>query len=254
MKIVMACLAFIASASAALAADAGPVVAPGPFAPPPAFPAARANPDPTITPGPFDPPPAYSRVRVYDWTGFYLGINGGAVLGTTNWYSTPDLAGGALKTSSGLIGGTAGYNLQAGDAVVVGAEADMDWTGAAGTIAPTSCAPCSFKSPWFATTRLRLGYAFNNILPYVTGGVAIAEFDANMRGAPAGTAVSNNLGWTVGGGIEVAITEALRAKAEYLYANLNGFSCYGPCGGGPISFNVSTNVVRAGLNYRFWTN
>jgi opacity protein-like surface antigen len=101
--------------------------------------------------------------------------------------------------------------------------------------------------------RLRFGYAFDTILPYITGGVAIANFNADIVGAPFGTATATNLGWTAGAGIEFAITNALRAKVEYLHADLNGFSCNVACGGGPVSFNVNANVIRAGLNYRLWT-
>jgi opacity protein-like surface antigen len=44
----------------------------------------------------------------------------------------------------------------------------------------------------------------------------------------------------------------LTAKAEYLYADFNGFSCNVACGGGPISINARENIIRAGLNYRIW--
>jgi len=234
MKIVMACIAFIASGSTALA----------------------ASPEPVVTPGPFDPPPAYvssyGASKVYDWTGFYLGINGGGAFDKTNWTSSPDNTGGVFNSSGGLVGGTAGYNLQFGQPWVYSVEADMDWSNIRGSVSPPSCAPCNFTVPWLATVRLRFGYAFGVVLPYVTGGAAIGGLSANLAGAPAGTANSQNLGWTAGGGVEFAITGALRAKVEYLYINLNGFSCYGPCGGGPISFNPSGSVIRAGLNYRLW--
>ncbi len=74
----------------------------------------------------------------------------------------------------------------------------------------------------------------------------------NTTGAPFGTDYANNLGWTAGLGIEVVVWGPWTAKLEYLYADLNGFSCNVACGGGPISFNVRENVVRAGLNYRIW--
>jgi outer membrane immunogenic protein len=68
------------------------------------------------------------------------------------------------------------------------------------------------------------------------------------------------LGWTVGVGLEYGFTEALRAKVEYLYVDLNGFSCNTGCSGspvvpgGPVSFTMHDNVIRAGLNYRLWIN
>ena len=105
---LIAGIAFIASCGAALAADAQAVVTPGPFAPPPAYPAVQSYPTTVVAPGPFAPPPAYPVVPVYDWTGFYVGINGGAAFGTTNWFSVPNTTGGSTNLTSGLIGGTAG--------------------------------------------------------------------------------------------------------------------------------------------------
>lgn len=241
---VMTSIAFIASAGAAFAADA--VIAPGPFDAPPAFPS-------TVTPGPFDAPPAFPQSKVYDWTGFYLGINGGGAFSNIKWFSGPDAIGGTQTVDSGLIGGTAGYNLQGNEPVVVGFEADMDWSSLKGTISPPTClAGCQLTLPWLATGRLRIGYAFDRIMPYVTGGVAVGPLQATIVGSPFGTETGGNLGWTAGAGVEFAISGPLRAKIEYLHVDLNGFTCDGACNGGPVSFNLYSNVVRAGLNYRFW--
>ncbi|HML08773.1 MAG TPA: outer membrane protein [Xanthobacteraceae bacterium] len=249
-----ASIALIASAGAALAADTGAVITPGPFSPPPAFPARQ---QPTVTPGPFDPPPAFARTNVYDWTGFYVGINGGGAFGISDWSSVPDLTSGRSDISGGQVGGTAGYNLQTGEPYVLGVEADLDWSSVHGTASPASCAPnCEIKNPWLATVRLRFGYAFGAFMPYASGGVAIGRLDANIVGTPFGTDGETNLGWTAGAGLEVALWGPLRAKVEYLHVDLNGFSCGVACAGasgGPISFNVNDNIIRAGLNYRLWT-
>ncbi len=260
MKTMMAAgIALIASAGAALAADAQAVITPGPFAPPPAY-SAQSSSVPTVAPTLFAPPPAYPAVRVYDWTGFYVGINGGGAFGGTHWFSVPNAVGGTSNLSGGLIGGTAGYNLQTGEPYVLGVEADLDWADLKATTAPTACAPnpdCQLAVPWLATARLRFGYALDTllpILPYVTGGVAVGDLNADIVGKPLGTASATNLGWTAGAGIEFALSTALRAKVEYLYVDLDGFSCDFACGGGPVSFNVKTNVIRAGLNYRLWAH
>ena len=192
MKTAIASLMLIASAGAACAADA--VIAPGPLSAPPAFP---ARPGPLVRPGPFDAPPAYGPppFRVYNWTGFYLGLDGGGVLGKTSWGSLPDLTNGNVSNVGGLVGGTIGYNLQAGDSVVLGAEADLDWSGLKATIAsasaPSCTTNCQLSMPWLATVRLRGGYSFGGVLPYLTGGVAITHFDASIAGTPFGTQLSD---------------------------------------------------------------
>jgi len=246
--VVMTGIAFIASAGAAFAADAGPVVVPGPFEAPPAYPA-------VVNPGPFDAPPAFPQSRLYDWTGFYLGLNGGGAFNSIKWFSVPDGIGGTQSAASGLIGGTAGYNLQANDPVVVGFEGDIDWSSLQRTVSPPTClAGCQLALPWLATARLRIGYAFGRFLPYVTGGIALGNMQANVVGDPFGAQTGRNLGWTAGAGLEYVISGPLRAKIEYLHVDLNGFNCGTSCSavGGPVSFNLYSNIVRVGLNYRLW--
>lgn len=254
---VVAAVAF-AAAGSALAAEAEAVVRPGPFDAPPAFPARRVYDrppvyEPAVVPDVLTAPPAFPAVRLYNWTGAYVGINGGGAWGHPSWTSVPDLTSGTYNISGGLVGGTLGYNLQTGEPLVIGVETDIAWSGVKGSVPPASCAPtCDMRSNWLATARLRFGYAFDTVMPYVTAGAAISRLSANTTGAPFGTDYANNLGWTAGLGIEVVVWGPWTAKLEYLYADLNGFSCNVACGGGPISFNVRENVVRAGLNYRIW--
>lgn len=123
-RLLVTGVAFFASAGIALAVET--TVTPGPFDAPPAFPPTRSQEAP-VTPGPYKAPSPYAVIRLFDWTGFYLGVNGGGALTSTSWTSVPDLVNGTLKAGGGLVGGTAGYNLQTGDAFVAGVEADMDW-------------------------------------------------------------------------------------------------------------------------------
>src|ERR1700722_20802719 len=60
-------------------------------------------------------------IPVYNWTGFYIGINGGGGFGRSQWDSTS-----SFNTSGGLGGGTGGYNYQFGQAVL-GDEGNIDW-------------------------------------------------------------------------------------------------------------------------------
>jgi opacity protein-like surface antigen len=248
LMIGAAALVAVAAGDAAQAADA--VVVPDVFTAPPAFPARR---EPAVVPDVLSPPPAFPAVRLYDWTGAYVGINAGAAFGRAPWTSTPDVTSGSSSVSGALVGGTIGYNLQTREPLVLGIEADIAWTNIKGTVPPFSCAPnCDLNQPWLATARLRFGYAFDTIMPYATVGFAIARLAAEIAGRPFGTEGVNNLGWTAGAGVEFVIWGPWRAKVEYLYADLNGFSCELACGGGPISVNVHESIIRAGVNYRIW--
>jgi outer membrane immunogenic protein len=190
-------------------------------------------------------PPA-AVAQVYNWTGFYLGINGGGGWGRSYW----DANATGIPLSGGLIGGTAGYNYQVGRAVL-GVEGDIDWADLSGTRTSTGCpVGCSTSDSWLSTVRGRVGYSFDRFLPYVTGGLAVGDVQASTPGFVGAT--NTNVGWTVGGGVEVALPGNWSAKAEYLHVDLGRFNCGTDCGGTPTD-NVSMhdNLFRAGVNYRF---
>jgi outer membrane immunogenic protein len=190
------------------------------------------------------PPSEYSQA--YNWTGFYLGLNGGGGWGESHWQGI-----GRTDLSGGLAGGTAGYNWQFGKAVL-GLEGDMDWANLSGTNNSALCpgGSCGTSDGWLSTVRGRVGYAFDRFMPYVTGGLATGDIRASAPGLPGGT--NTNAGWTVGGGVEVALPGNWSAKAEYLHVDLGSFNCGVDCGGTPNE-NVSMhdNVFRAGINYHF---
>jgi outer membrane immunogenic protein len=189
-------------------------------------------------------------VQVYNWTGAYIGINGGGAWGTSSFDGPP--ATGSFSTSGGLIGGTLGYNWQAGQAVF-GVEGDLDWSGLTGSTSAAVCVGCSTRNTYLGTARGRLGWAFDRFMPYVTGGLAFGDIRATGPAAFAG-ASSNQVGWTLGAGLEFALAQNWTAKAEYLYADLGSFNCGGACGVppiGPDNVTLRTNIFRGGINYRF---
>jgi outer membrane immunogenic protein len=178
---------------------------------------------------------------VYNWTGFYLGVNIGGAWTDTDFGSSV----------SGFIGGgQIGYNWQAiGSPFVLGIEADFQ--GSTQSKSATVFVPfpvtASADLPWFGTVRGRLGYAWDRVMIYATGGFAFQEVELSVT-AP-GLALSSSetsLGWTVGGGLEWAFFDRWSAKFEYLYINTEGVTVLGVTTG-----RVENNVGRAGVNYRF---
>jgi outer membrane immunogenic protein len=188
--------------------------------------------------------PVKSAVYVsplYNWTGFYVGINGGGGWGRSE-FSAP-ISSGSFGTSGGLVGGTLGYNYQMGQAVF-GIEGDLDWSSIGGNT-PCGVTSCEVRNNWLSTVRGRLGYAVDRFMPYVTGGVAFGDVKTSVAGI--GDTRTTKTGWTLGGGIEAAIAGPWTAKAEYLYVDLGDTGTIVP----GASANFHTNIVRAGLNYRF---
>jgi outer membrane immunogenic protein len=181
----------------------------------------------------------------YNWSGFYVGANGGGAWGTSNWDST-----GAFNLSGGVIGGTAGVNWQLGHAVL-GLEGDVDWSNLKGSTTSALCpAGCTTSNDWLATVRGRAGYAFDRFLPYVTGGLAVGDVKASTP-AFAG-ATQTNAGWTAGGGVELALTNNWTAKAEYLHVDLGNMNCGFSCGVvANNNVSVKSDLVRGGVNFRF---
>jgi outer membrane immunogenic protein len=177
--------------------------------------------------------PAYVA-PMYNWTGAYVGINGGY------GFSGTDGARG------GLIGGTIGYNWQSGGPLVWGLEADLDWTRINGS---STCGglSCDVSNRWLGTARGRLGYAMGPTgtwMPYVTGGLAFGSVEKSIAGI--GSSRDTRLGYALGGGLEAALSGPWTAKIEYMYVNLGS----GPSVAG-FDSNFHTNIIRAGLNYRF---
>ena len=99
-----------------------------------------------------------------------------------------------------------------------GVEGDIQATGANDTFAPWK-----FSNPWFGTVRGRVGYAFNNIMFFGTGGLAFGE----LRGETFGLSETHTrAGWTVGAGTEFGLTQNWSAKIEYLYVDLANYQLH----------------------------
>ena len=194
------------------------------------------------------PPPEPVVAPPYNWTGFYLGINGGGGFGHSTFSNVFGSTG--TNVSGGLVGGTLGYNYQTGP-WVFGIEGDGDWSGIKGSTSSGICAgvSCDVRNDWLATLRGRVGYAYGNFLPYITGGAAFGDINTNITGFNGST--TDKAGWTVGGGIEAALAGPWTAKIEYLYVDLGSANCSAADCGISTDTDFHTNIVRVGLNYRF---
>lgn len=189
-------------------------------------------------------------VAPFNWTGFYLGINGGYGWGTSDWSSA--VTSGSAKPKGAIAGGTLGYNLQTG-VWVWGLEADLaySWVKGSDSSGTGVCAGvgCETRNTYLATGRGRIGYSFNRWLPYVTGGAAYGGIKMTPNTGLSET--KSRLGWTLGGGVEYAFLGAWSAKLEYLYVDLGKATCSAGTCGIDTDVKFKESIVRAGLNYRF---
>ena len=186
----------------------------------------------------------------YDWTGAYLGMSIGGVFGSSQWTDvTTGGSGGSFNGSGLLIGGTAGYNFQMNN-IVLGVEADASSARFKGsTTASCGTNACETSSSYLYTVRSRLGLAYGNLLPYITGGLAVGDIKGVWAGSPRTDQSTSKSGWVMGTGVEWGFARNWSTKVEYLYTDL-GTATVGT-GANTDRITLKENVVRAGVNYRF---
>lgn len=206
-------------------------------------------------------------VSVFSWTGFYAGVNGG-IGGDKVDYPFSALnnsVGGNFNLTSfgGFGGGQIGYNWQFAPNWVLGIEADIqgssiksDLSGAINGLGGISAGT---KLTYFGTVRGRLGYAFDRVLVYGTGGFAYGSADTKLSINPAVLSYSKTddvTGWTAGAGVEWAMTNNLSLKTEYLYMRFDRSNVYslwsGPTNIVNIDNKIDVHTLKFGLNYAFW--
>ncbi|GJD33207.1 outer membrane protein [Methylobacterium aerolatum] len=254
------------------------------------------------------PPPVFTPVPVFTWTGFYAGLESAYTFTDNQRITTvglnPVTAGNvaagrrpasitASQDGFANIGGTAGYNYQftPGSGIVVGIANSIDWTditknrfilGAplAGGVLPN---PSAYRQSldWLGTLTGRVGYAFDRVLVYGTGGLAYGNVFHDVNFYTPGGALQFagryddfKTGYAYGGGIEFALPtdsflntfavgrylgikyDAITIKAEYIHYDLGTQNVVvnSVATGAPSylsRFKTEGNIVRAGFNYKF---
>jgi len=194
--------------------------------------------------------PYYPMAPLFTWTGLYAGINGGVGIGGFTDGGSPFYG----SNSGGLAGGTVGYNYQGGP-IVVGVEADVDWADIKGSKTPFAGVSGKSSVNELNTVRARLGYSFDRMFVYVTGGYAGGSVNgniANFRSTPNLLLSESHYlnGYAVGLGVEYSITPRVSVKGEYMFNSLSSASYFN---GTPNAINSGVNfsTLKAGINYHF---
>ncbi len=225
-----------------------------------------------------------SPAAPWNWTGFYAGVHAGGMLGFSE-VSDPygaSVFGDRLRTPAFLLGGQAGYNWQpAGSIWVFGIEGDVSWLDADSS---NSCfaangeitsSNCRARPDVSGTLTGRIGFATGaggRTLLYGKGGAAFLHnrLDATTNWGfglfPITTTSANttNWGWTVGAGVEQALSPAWSVKLDYDYRHFADATLTTPAtftttpagfatavAASSASVRQSMHTVRLGLNYHF---
>jgi outer membrane immunogenic protein len=177
--------------------------------------------------------PASPAPPLFTWSGLYAGVQAGYAVSHDHLVER-FTANGA---PTGLVfddrpdgfagGGHVGANYQIGQAVI-GAVADFEGTTARGTFAdPTGIGRGADRLSWQGSVRGRLGYSLGPVLAYATGGFAYAGLQTTYVFVPTGaTEVRSHVvtGWTVGGGLDYAVTDRWFVSAEYRHTEYDRLS------------------------------
>jgi outer membrane immunogenic protein len=211
---------------------------------------------------------------VYDWSGFYVGINAGGA-SAHECLTINSVAGGAIAPASegchnatgAVVGGQAGYRWQMTN-WVFGLEAQGDWANLRGSNSSlTAIIPYTNQTKVDAIGLFtgQIGYAFNNVLLYVKGGAAVTDNKYTSffpvgnvfaaAGVPFNTASDTRWGGAVGTGIEIGFAPNWSVAVEYDHLFMGNPNLTFPASAiavtrsDNIRQDVDMGTVR--VNYRF---
>jgi outer membrane immunogenic protein len=217
----------------------------------------------------------------FSWTGCYLGghLGGGfAHKDITNPVqlvqdsflgpgSTDGIATVSPAPRGVVIGGQIGCDYQFAPSWVVGIEGAASGSTMKGSttvglpLGNPDTALVQAKTDFLTSVTARVGYAFDNVLLYAKGGVAMAGDRYDVTGPFANTpfgfvGLENRIGWTAGGGVEWAFSQHWSASIEYDYYQF-GHSVIAMSDPtnvflGNVDVRQNIQVVKAGLNFHIW--
>ena len=144
-----------------------------------------------LAPRPYTKAPPPVAALIYDWSGFYIGLNGGGGSSHKCWdinnftrvgAVSPAVREGCHDATGGIVGGQIGYRWQAAN-WVFGVEAQGDWADLTGSNVS------AFVPAWVNNSKVeafglftgQVGYAWNNVLWYVKGGAAVTDDKTRAR-------------------------------------------------------------------------
>jgi len=219
--------------------------------------------------------PAYAKAPaivepIYNWSGFYIGINGGGGSSRDCWsinnalgVAVPSTAEGCHNATGALVGGQAGYRWQMTN-WVFGLEAQGDWADLKGSNVSQLTAPFAVfnnnsKINAIGLFTGQVGYAWNNVLWYGKGGAAVThdKYNGDILGTTFDTASETRWGGVIGTGIEIGFAPSWSVAFEYnhLFMGSHNVSFNATALGGistrtdSIKQDVDIGTVR--VNYTF---
>jgi outer membrane immunogenic protein len=211
------------------------------------------------------PPPVLPPL--YNWSGFYIGANGGWGRSDNCWNIAEvvgvDLLDGCRDRSGGIIGGQIGYRWQLpNNHFVFGLEAQGDWANFRSSHVSLLDPTLTFgaKTDGLGLFTGQWGFAWDTWLWYVKGGAAVTSnrfsILSTLSGAELAAASATRWGGSVGVGWEYGFAPNWSAGIEYDHLFMgnanNSFSVANPIVAGALNrISQDVDMVTVRVNYRF---
>jgi outer membrane immunogenic protein len=209
--------------------------------------------------------PAMIPSPIYDWSGFYIGINGGGGFGHKCWDLDVNLGGplspeGCHDASGGTLGGQIGYRWQMAN-WVFGLEAQGNWADFRGDNISQLFPDFRNQSriDAFGLFTGQIGYAWNNALVYVKGGAAVTDdrYREFLVATSALTDVANETRWgaALGVGFEYGFAPNWSFGLEYdhLFMGSRDVNFNTPAGVFDVTDRIrqDVDIFLVRFNYKF---
>jgi outer membrane immunogenic protein len=209
--------------------------------------------------------PVYTKAPMmapaYDWSGFYLGINGGWAQSNDRRTDPFGAVFGDYNPNGGTVGGQVGYRWQTGP-FVFGLEAQGNWADISGStinLGAPGGATIRSKMDAFGLFTGQVGYAWNNVLLYAKGGAAVTDrnYDFVLAGGGLGSTSGYDTRWspTVGAGLEFGFYQNWSIGIEYnhIFEDRHNATFVTPAGAIIAGDRAGgdTDMVLGKLNYRW---
>lgn len=184
-------------------------------------------------------PAPEATAYAFSWTGTEFGVFGGGSRTSADF----DVLGTSFdgNQNGGRVGVFAGYQYQFTNGVVLGAEGDVSRTWNDKTYTGFGD---KVGTDWSGSARARVGYGFDRLLVYATGGWAVTRGHVDVPGFA--TEHKNFNGFTVGAGADYALTDNIFARAEYRF---NDFKSAEIASGADAK--LKEHVLNIGLGMKF---
>ncbi|TMV05156.1 outer membrane protein [Brucella haematophila] len=188
----------------------------------------------------------------FNWSGAYIGGQVGYGWASSKFSMEPSYT--SKGNMDGFLGGIyAGYNFDTGANVILGVDGDFTGTSVGETISYGGLASGKTRLRWSGAARARVGYDFDRFLPYIAGGAAFGNIGdkAHILGTQLISQSKTQTGWTIGGGVDYAVTDNIVTRFEYRYTDFGKRNLDLAVPGLKANEKMNSNDIRLGVAYKF---